>query len=292
MSDEALRELERGWRRSRDPELGRAWVRGLERAGSPRQQVLRAQAETEDQSGYMEAVTALPRPTAQQIADWARFVSCCHSWYKHLRYTPAHRFVFFLAPRPDAYEGGGHYASHPVAFHVEHYGHFEYTELRPEKPPRGEVSRVPSTLIEAGTALVTAAMHPEAHPRLPPHTVSWNGVEAYEARLIQESRSRGLLSRLRGALRAPSDREVRALWDEHLPRERARQLRLMEDAMHAVAGIVWGPDPAPQRPAGRYPWFGSGGRSWLDRRLPQERIPRPPEQPAHSPSMDEDPRRE
>jgi hypothetical protein len=47
---------------------------------------------------YREAVAHVERPTPEQIRNFARQVSCEHSWYKHLPLDPAVPFVFYLDP--------------------------------------------------------------------------------------------------------------------------------------------------------------------------------------------------
>jgi hypothetical protein len=47
---------------------------------------------------YVGVIRRLPRPTLAQTERFARFVSCAHSWYKHLPVEPKVPFVFYLDP--------------------------------------------------------------------------------------------------------------------------------------------------------------------------------------------------
>jgi len=47
---------------------------------------------------YVGVIRRLPRPTLAQTERFARFVSCAHSWYKHLPVDPKVPFVFYLDP--------------------------------------------------------------------------------------------------------------------------------------------------------------------------------------------------
>src|SRR5689334_22083945 len=48
---------------------------------------------------YRRIVSALPRPSAEQVKDFVGFVSGAHSWYKHLPLLPPRTpFFFFLDP--------------------------------------------------------------------------------------------------------------------------------------------------------------------------------------------------
>ena len=49
-------------------------------------------------SDYVGVARQLPRPTLAQTERFARFVSCAHSWYKHLPIQPQVPFVFYLDP--------------------------------------------------------------------------------------------------------------------------------------------------------------------------------------------------
>ena len=48
---------------------------------------------------YRAAVADLPRPTAEQMHEFVRYVASAHSWYKHLPlWPPGRQFTFFLDP--------------------------------------------------------------------------------------------------------------------------------------------------------------------------------------------------
>lgn len=50
-------------------------------------------------TSYVDLVATLPRPTAEQIAEFVEYVATAHSWYKHLPLLPPGLpFTFYLDP--------------------------------------------------------------------------------------------------------------------------------------------------------------------------------------------------
>ncbi|MBN9122546.1 MAG: hypothetical protein J0I06_25935 [Planctomycetes bacterium] len=106
---------------------------------------------------YVELVAALPLPTPEQTAAFARHVADNHSWYKHLPFfPPGATFVFFL--NPHAGEGvervGDRFVTRPLeegdyfrhhsrfttALYLKRFGHWDYwvnnpRALRPAEGP-------------------------------------------------------------------------------------------------------------------------------------------------------------
>jgi hypothetical protein len=278
-TDQQLRARERAWRESGDPAAGLAYAHALERVGQT-PQATRVRAEVVDDGGFLSAVGALPRPTPQQIANYACFVSRCHSWYKHLRLTPAEPFQFYLSPFPNDYDGAVHYAAHPPEFHVEHYGHFEYFRPRHSDRsalaslPDGSTLPIPGPLLDAGTANVTAFLHPTLsgdggwwrRAQFYADNPKQYGLEEFEERLDREGSPAGFTARVSRVLglRTRSER-TRELWRAHATEAHTQTLANLRAAMHRVCDVVFG--PTEQRPVeeGRTPWFGSHG---MDTGLP------------------------
>lgn len=260
-SDVRLRELERRWCESNAPDDATAYATALQRAGAPPHETARVRIGSEDPDGYLNEVLRLPRPTLQQVANFARFVSMCHSWYKHLRFTPAHEFQFYLSPVSDRWEGDFHYASHPAEFHRREYGHFEFwfPSEREPMPIAGVdhgTARVPPILVEAGTAQVTGVMHHRCMPMGAGFTKESDRqhLEEYEEIVRAELAPRGVVARLRNAFSTPDSWSD--VFFQHAPGERDRQLAGMEAAMNRVLGLIYGPAEDGEHPvADGDPWF-------------------------------------
>jgi hypothetical protein len=95
-------------------------------------------------SDYRRIVSALPRPSPEQVNDFVEFVSDAHSWYKHLPLMPPGvPFHFFLNPvsgydtvrRPDGGVGYEERTETTLRFHYtwmttrqyrERFGHLDY----------------------------------------------------------------------------------------------------------------------------------------------------------------------
>jgi hypothetical protein len=146
---------------------------------------------------YVGAVRRLPRPTLAQTERFARYVSCAHSWYKHLPLHPKVPFVFYLDP------GAGmshvrtrtgeaalvevtdestrfHYTWQKTADYRRRFGHWNYHAAYGTSflfageggevstagaglavlTESGEWAGVPPVLAAAGTAQVNALVHP------------------------------------------------------------------------------------------------------------------------------------
>ncbi len=136
-------------------------------------------------SDYRGAVSGLPRPTAEQIESFARFVSEAHSWYKHLPLLrPGVTFRFFVDPlsghdcilRPDGELHHEERTEDGVPFHYtwmttkeyrSRFGHLSYDSDGGPRLPifstiAGEVYRIPPEVARVGAAELTGVVHPLA----------------------------------------------------------------------------------------------------------------------------------
>lgn len=91
---------------------------------------------------YRAAVADLPRPTAEQMHEFVRYVASAHSWYKHLPlWPPGRQFTFFLDPGAgmqrvvtadgsmdviDREVQGFHYSWLPTREHRQRFGFLAY----------------------------------------------------------------------------------------------------------------------------------------------------------------------
>jgi hypothetical protein len=146
---------------------------------------------------YVGVIRRLPRPTLAQTERFARFVSCAHSWYKHLPVDPKVPFVFYLDP------GAGmsrvhtrtaetalveitdesprfHYTWQTTRDYRRRFGHWNYHADYGTSflfageggvvstagsglailTDSGEWAGVPAALVASGTAHVSALVHP------------------------------------------------------------------------------------------------------------------------------------
>lgn len=146
---------------------------------------------------YRSVVAGLPRPTREQMEDFAVFVSGAHSWYKHLPlWLPGEPFQFFLDPcaglqvvchGPGEFElvvrekRGFHYSQIPTVEYRDRYGFLAYSQSRGTRvylnrsdgaleapaddeasifdPEVGRYFPVPEEVLRAGRVEVTAVVH-------------------------------------------------------------------------------------------------------------------------------------
>jgi hypothetical protein len=148
---------------------------------------------------YRELLTEVPKPSSEQVEDFAHFVATAHSWYKHLPLLPPGvPMTFFLDPgagmqriidrhgrarQIDRLEPGFHYSWRPTAEYRTRFGHAAYASSRGTQvsllrggaqlvpsdfaplifePSRGELVALPNEIAEAGVAFLTAVVHPRA----------------------------------------------------------------------------------------------------------------------------------
>jgi hypothetical protein len=147
---------------------------------------------------YRQYVGHLPRPSAEQIDNYVRFVSEAHSWYKHLpMLPPGEPFHFFVDPFSGydrlVQRGGGvmhqertetskrfHYTWMMTRDYRARFGHLayesgvgsqffvqsgdtvrEYADL-PIFSTADRAYRIPREIWEAGSVELTAIVHPKA----------------------------------------------------------------------------------------------------------------------------------
>ena len=162
---------------------------------------------------YRELLAGVPMPSREQIEAFARFVSTAHSWYKHLPiWPPGVPMNFFLDPgagaqrivdargrvdQVDRLERGFHHSWLPTAKYRDSFGHAAYartagtgtvvsfigadgSQLAPSheeplvfEPSGAELVALPDEVLEAGTALLSAVVHPRG-PLLVPSRVAWD----------------------------------------------------------------------------------------------------------------------
>lgn len=272
-TDQALRAQARSWREFGCSAEGLAYARRLERVGRTRE-ATRVRAELADPDGYLAAVAALPRPTPQQIADYACFVSECHSWYKHLCLTPGEPFQLYLSPHPDGYSSPGHYASHPADFHVEHFGHFEFARPSLERGepratlPSGAELRVPEPLLELGAVDVTVFLHPSLNgpsawwrrAQLYGRSPDRYGLVEFEQLLEREAPPPGFgEAETRGAGASSEEGGLRERWIAYATHRHSQTLAELRTAMHQVCDVVYGPLEQDLTVRGKAHWFEPGG---------------------------------
>jgi len=147
---------------------------------------------------YVNVVRQLPRPSTDQIAEFANYVANAHSWYKHLPIYPKVPFCFFLDPNAgkkmiydqagkvrfedETSEDGFHYTHQTTNEYRKRFGHWNYYqgnygtsfrlplengELASTESSIGlkilglqsETLEISSRLIEIGTAYLSAFVH-------------------------------------------------------------------------------------------------------------------------------------
>jgi hypothetical protein len=150
-----------------------------------------------DLSEHASLLRRLPKPSPDQMANFARYVATAHSWYKHLPwYPPGVPFHVFVDPaagmqRVMSSDGtvtaeprhrrGWHYSWAATGEYRALYGHLAFAQAngtsvntirnsgdiafasdgRPTifDDVRGEVFGIPSRLLEAGTAFASGIIH-------------------------------------------------------------------------------------------------------------------------------------
>jgi hypothetical protein len=153
-------------------------------------------------SDYRRHVRGLPRPSAEQVENFVQFVSGAHSWYKHLPlFPPGVPFHFFLDPfsgydhvvLPDGRltpqertetSSRFHYTWMTTEEYRRRFGHLQYEAAagtyfrvqsqgevreyrnRPVFYTANQAYHIPAEVAEAGTAELTAAVHPSAREGL------------------------------------------------------------------------------------------------------------------------------
>ena len=142
---------------------------------------------------YRSLAAELPRPSPEQMENFARFVSQCHSWYKHIPcLPPGVPFIFFIDPtaglqriveRSGRYvaaereKSGFHYSWIPTRDYRNRFGYLAYSckhafqaydcttgatssDLTPSiVTPNGGFAMIPTEVVEAGTVHITAVVH-------------------------------------------------------------------------------------------------------------------------------------
>jgi hypothetical protein len=151
---------------------------------------------------YRSLLRRMPEPTHEQIEGFAGFVATAHSWYKHLpTWPPGVPMTFFLDPCAGMqrvvdrrgrvwyeyrHRHGFHYSSLKTAEYRDRFGTAAFargagtgtlvslvranrSRIAPndDEPlvfdrDRKELVALPEDVVEAGTALVSGAMHPRA----------------------------------------------------------------------------------------------------------------------------------
>ena len=151
---------------------------------------------------YRDLLAGVSMPSDSQIEAFASFVSTAHSWYKHLPLLPPGvPMVFFLDPgagaqriidrrgrmeQTERLEHGFHYSWIQTAQYRGLFGRASYartagtgtvaslisadrSQLIPSdnepvifEPGRGHLVALPDEVLEAGTAYVSAVIHPRA----------------------------------------------------------------------------------------------------------------------------------
>ena len=149
---------------------------------------------------YTSMTSDLPRPTAAQIEDFAKFVPHAHSWYKHLPLLPpVAPFSFFLDPSAgmqhalasdgalhvfDRDKHGFHYSWIPTRDYRRRFGYLAFCisagtsvslvtaegdQLVPSDeaplvydPERKQLCHLPREVLQAGTARVSGLVHTAA----------------------------------------------------------------------------------------------------------------------------------
>lgn len=149
---------------------------------------------------YRQHISALPRPSDQQIEEFVDYVGGAHSWYKKLPLLPPGvPLVFFLDPcgayhrvlktdgtvrisEVNEHESEGHYNQRSTAYYHEHFGYLAYqmpafqsTEVYVEEMLQNPVPsklplycwgrrpyRVPWRVVEAGLTGATAIIQPSS----------------------------------------------------------------------------------------------------------------------------------
>ncbi len=144
---------------------------------------------------YLALLRGLPLPTPEQRQNFVAYVTCAHSWYKHLpAFLPGAPFYFYLdrsagcnwVPLPDGSyviterkKQGFHYSDIPTAEYRTRFGYLDYSCAEgtavfavggPLALPRdkavalpGEDARpcyLPEPILEAGRVELTAVIHP------------------------------------------------------------------------------------------------------------------------------------
>lgn len=145
---------------------------------------------------YRNLVAGLPAPSAQQQANFARFVSEAHSWYKHIPLCPPGTpFTFFLDPFAGCdrvvspvgtlhfaqrEKTGFHYSEIPTREYRERYGYLAFScaertkvflvgpagalvpgdDIAAVADRTGRLRALPPEASRAGMVGLTAAIHP------------------------------------------------------------------------------------------------------------------------------------
>lgn len=126
---------------------------------------------------YLKIARRLPRPTAQQLRDFADYVAQAHSWYKHLPLdTPGLPFVFYLDPNAgcDLLIGRGgtttyrertdathlfHYSSLLTHVYRERFGYLEFASSTGRWILRGDSNGLVLCTRGLGPAVYIGATH-------------------------------------------------------------------------------------------------------------------------------------
>lgn len=216
------------------------------------------------ETGYLNAVRRVPRPTDGQCRSFARGMAQRHSWYKHLPIHPSVPFRFFAGPLAQRLsDWGNQLMDRSQVFvtteeeHLEHYGCWTcnapfhmYQGLMSEHVaevrcgtgwwvagPGERRLLVPDDLVALGTVEVNAFVHPKAQ-RL--FTGIWFGeqeVEAYGGPAYLEALGHPVSP---GTARYQAREHFEAVVTaEHVAEVRERTLDRMVEAMHAIRARIW-----------------------------------------------------
>ena len=158
---------------------------------------------------YKSLTSHLPRPTAQQMEDFAEFVSGAHSWYKHLPpFPPTAELHFFLDPAAgmqlveaadgsirvrERHENGFHHSWIPTLKYRHRFGYLAFCKsagtsvslgigdarvIPSDDAPlvydleREQLRRIPEAVLHAGGVLVSGLLH-----TLAAHAFLWTPLE-------------------------------------------------------------------------------------------------------------------